>query len=75
MKFVVLGECGTVGTDIAKDLTWEGSEGIEKVIIADFNVEKAKHLARELGDSRGRGIPLGVWLPKSAWILLNSLNN
>jgi len=60
MKFVVLGECGTVGTDIAKDLTWEGSEGIEKVIITDFNVEKAKHLARELGDSRGE-IPPGVW--------------
>lgn len=74
MKFVVLGECGTVVTDIAKDLTWEGSEGIEKVITTDFNVEKAKHLALELGDSRGK-YHLGFGLPKSAWILLNSLNN
>jgi len=44
MEFIVLGECGTVGTDIAKDLTWEGSEGIEKVIITDFNVEKQSTL-------------------------------
>lgn len=52
MKIVVLGGAGAMGSGIVKDLIWEGSKGIEKVIVADYNIEKAKNIVTELKDNR-----------------------
>lgn len=52
MKLVVLGGCGAMGSGIVRDLIWEKSEGVEKVIVADCNVKKAESLVSELGDNR-----------------------
>ncbi|MCK4353737.1 MAG: hypothetical protein KAW83_00665 [Dehalococcoidia bacterium] len=38
MKFVVLGGCGTAGTDIIKDLIWEGSAPGMTNVVAKYCV-------------------------------------
>jgi len=52
MKIAILGGCGAMGTITVKDLLSRASEGVEKVIAADVDLEKGKQLTSELKDSR-----------------------
>jgi len=48
MKVIALGGAGAMGRLAVKDLA--ASEGVDDLVIADYNLEEAQSLARELGD-------------------------
>lgn len=48
MKVVVLGGAGDMGSEAVRDLN--NNPDVEKVIIADLNIEKAEKLAEQLGE-------------------------
>jgi len=52
MKVAVLGGAGAMGSGIVKDLLCEGSKGVEKVIVADYNIKKARDFVAELKNDR-----------------------
>jgi len=60
MKIAVLGGAGKMGTGIVRDLISKESKGIEKVIVADVNIEGAKKLVEELKDARLEAVHLDI---------------
>lgn len=60
MKVVVLGGAGKMGKGIVRDLVSKESKGIEKVVVADVSVERAKKLVEELKDRRLEAVHLDV---------------
>ena len=53
MKLLIIG-CGGVGTSAAMIIKRAGQEGMwaEKVVLADYNLDRAKELAGIIGDPR-----------------------
>ncbi len=60
MKIAVLGGAGLMGSGTVRDLMSNESKGVEKVIVADLSVNKAKELADVLGDGRVEAVALDV---------------
>ncbi len=53
MKIVLLGGGGAMGTGIARDLVSDrSSKEIEKIVVADYSIERAEKIVDELGDER-----------------------
>ena len=80
MKVVVLGGAGKMGTGVIRDLVSKESRDIEKVIVADVGIEKAKKLVDELKDRRLEAIHLDITdkgktvdLLKKADVCVNSI--
>jgi saccharopine dehydrogenase-like NADP-dependent oxidoreductase len=58
MRIIVLGGCGTVGTEVCRDLA--RTSDFEEIVIADANFEKAEALTTELGGGRLRAQRIDV---------------
>jgi len=60
VKIAVLGGAGKMGTGIVRDIVSKESKDIEKVVVADVNIERAKKLVEELKDRRLEAVHLDV---------------
>ena len=60
MKVAVLGGAGKMGKGIVRDLVSKESKDIEKVVIADVSVERAKGIVEELRDRRLEAVRLDI---------------
>jgi lysine 6-dehydrogenase len=54
MRIVILGGCGAMGSEATRDLA--RTSDFEEIVIADFDLARAKALALELGGGRVRAI-------------------
>lgn len=70
MKIAVLGGAGKMGTGIVRDLVSKESQGIERVIVADANIERAKKLVEELKSRKVEATRLNVTNKEEAINLL-----
>lgn len=52
MKILILGGAGMMGSGTARDLVSAQSNGVEKVIVADTTLERARAACRTVGDPR-----------------------
>ncbi len=50
MKLAVLGAAGLMGRGIVRDLLWDGSEGVEKVVATDIGSKQIQLLLDDLND-------------------------
>lgn len=63
MKAIVLGGCGSMGSETTRDLAT--TSDFDEITIADFNVAQAQALADELNASTGRGHMRAVFVDGS----------
>jgi len=66
MKVAVLGGVGRMGKGIVRDLVSKESKDIEKVVIADVSVKRAKGIVEELGDRRLEAVRLDISYSETA---------
>ena len=55
-RIIILGGCGAMGSEATRDLA--RTSDFEEIVIADFDLTRAKALAAELGGGRVRAIPV-----------------
>ncbi|MBN1426506.1 saccharopine dehydrogenase NADP-binding domain-containing protein [Candidatus Fermentibacteria bacterium] len=74
MKIAVLGGAGLMGSGTVRDLVSRESAGIDRVIVADIDLDKARRLVDSLGDKRLEPARLDVRDRRSCLAVLKAVD-